>query len=151
MVENDEPEKRGGRARAAVRRINQSPALLTAAKLVRELLPGDSRFGDPLSTAGRAQPELVGKRLAELTAERPGVMREAGVSALQVWQAVSEAQGRGQGDTRLAILFTDLVDFSDFALKAGDEAALELLRQVGEALEPPVGSHGGEGGKRLGD
>src|SRR5947208_11650076 len=144
MVENDEPEKRGGRARAAVRRINRSPGLLTAAKLVRELLPGDSRFGDPLSTAGRAQPEVVGKRLADRTARRPGVLREAGLSALQVWQAVSEAQGRGQGDERLAIVFTDLVEFSDFALEAGDEAALELLREVGEAIEPPVGDHGGE-------
>src|SRR5919109_62241 len=150
MAEQDKPEKRG-RARAAARRFNQSPALLTAAKLVRELLPGDSRFGDPLSTAGGRQSAVVGKRLAELTAERPGVLREAGLTALQVWQAVSEAQGRGQGDERLAILFTDLVDFSDFALEAGDEAALELLREVGEAIEPPVGAHGGEVVKRLGD
>ena len=151
MAEQDKLEKRGGRARAAARKLNQSPALLTAAKLVRELLPGDSRFGDPLSTAGRAQPEMVGKRLAELTAERPGVMREAGLTALQVWQAVSEAQGRGQGDEQLAIVFTDLVDFSDFALEAGDEAALQLLREVGEAIETPVGAHGGEVVKRLGD
>src|SRR3954468_13849192 len=151
MAQQDKPEKRGGRARAAARKLNQSAALLTAAKLVRELLPGDSRFGDPLSTAGRAQPEVVGKRLADLTAERPGVLREAGLSALQVWQAVSEAQGRGQGDERMAIVFTDLVEFSDFALEAGDEAALDLLRQVGEAIEPPVSAHGGEVVKRLGD
>src|SRR5215212_801203 len=150
MSEQEKPEKRG-RARAAARKLNQSASLLTAAKLVRELLPGDSRFGDPLSTSGRAQSEMVGKRLAELTAERPGVMREAGLTALQVWQAVSEAQGRGQGDEELAIVFTDLVDFSDFALEAGDEAALELLREVGEAIEPPVGAHGGEVVKRLGD
>ena len=151
MAERDKAEGRGRRARAAARRFNQSPALLTAAKLVRELLPGDSRFGDPLSTAGRAQPEVAGKRLAELTAERPGILREAGLTALQVWQAVSEAQGRGQGEETMAILFTDLVDFSDFALEAGDEAALELLREVGEAIEPPVGTHGGEVVKRLGD
>src|SRR3954447_16309747 len=146
-----EQEKKGRRARAAARKVNESPALLTAAKLVRELLPGDSKFGDPLSTAGRGQSELVGKRLAEVTAERPGGMREAGLTALQVWQAVSEAQGRGQGDERMAIVFTDLVEFSDFALEAGDETALELLRQVGEAIEPPVGEHGGEVVKRLGD
>jgi adenylate cyclase len=151
MAEEDKPERRGGRARAAARRLNQNPALLTAAKLVRELLPGDSRFGDPLSTAGRGQPEVVGKRLADLTARRPGVLREAGLSALQVWQAVAEAQGRGQGDERLAILFTDLVDFSDFALEAGDEAALDLLREVGKAIEPPVRDHGGDVVKRLGD
>jgi class 3 adenylate cyclase len=146
-----EQEKKGRRARSAARKLNQSPALLTAAKLVRELLPGDSKFGDPLSTAGRKQPELAGKRLAEVTAQRPGVLREAGLTALQVWQAVSEAQGRGHGDQRMAIVFTDLVEFSDFALEAGDEAALELLRGVGEAIEPPVSSHGGEVVKRLGD
>src|SRR3954471_11383198 len=150
MAESDKPEKRV-RAKAAVRKLNESPALLTATKLVRELLPGDSQFGDPLSTAGRKQPELVGKRLAEVTSKRPGVLREAGLSALQVWQAMSEAQGRGQGDQELAIVFTDLVGFSDWALEAGDEAALELLRDVGEAMEPCVNTHDGEVVKRLGD
>ncbi len=150
MAEKERPE-RSARARAAARKLNQHPALLTATKFLRELLPGDSRFGDPLSTAGDKQSALVGKRLAEVTAERPGVLREAGLTALQVWQAVSEAQGRGQGDEPLTIVFTDLVEFSDFALEAGDEAALELLREVGEAIEPPVAAHGGEVVKRLGD
>jgi adenylate cyclase len=136
---------------AGAKRTNENPKLMTAAKLVRELLPGDSKFGDPLSTGGREQPQIVGKRLAELTAERPGVLREAGLSALQVWQAMAEAQGRGRGDQELAIVFTDLVGFSDWALEAGDELALELLRDVGQALEPPVSAHGGEVVKRLGD
>ena len=63
-------------------------------------------------------------------------MREIGFSALQVWQSLSEAQGRGRGDRELAILFTDLVDFSDWALDAGDERAVELLRRVGQETEP---------------
>lgn len=86
-----EDEREPGRARrlgrrvgGAAGRVNRNPTLMTAAKLARELLPGDSRFGDPLSTAGSEQPHLVGRRLAELTQERPGVMREAGLSALQV-------------------------------------------------------------------
>lgn len=148
-------EGRGKRPASKVatsaRRLNESAALLTAAKLVRQLLPGDSKFGDPLSTAGRKQHQLVGRRLSELTAERPGVLREAGLTALQVWQAMSEAQGRGQGDEQLAIVFTDLVGFSDWALEAGDEAALELLRDVGQAMEPCVSAHDGEVVKRLGD
>jgi len=53
----------------------------------------------------------VGRRLAELTQERPGVMREAGLSALQVWQGISESRGRGRGEREVAILFTDLVEF----------------------------------------
>ena len=136
---------------ASAGRLNENPKLLTGAKLLRELLPGDSKFGDPLSTAGKEQPQLVGKRLSELTAERPGLLREAGLSALQVWQAVGEAQGRGRGNRELAIVFTDLVGFSDWALEAGDESALELLREVSEAIEPAFAAHGGEVVKRLGD
>jgi adenylate cyclase len=150
--EGSKPERRTGeKARTAARRLNTSPALMTAARFIRELLPGDPRFGDKLSTGGSRQSELVGRRIAELTEERPGVLREAGLTALQVWQAMSEAQGRGRGDEELAIVFTDLVEFSSWALEAGDEAALELLRDVGEAIEPPVAEAGGEVVKRLGD
>jgi len=93
----------------------------------------------------------MGRRLSALTAERPGVLREAGLSALQVWQSVSEAQGRGRGDTELTIVFTDLVEFSAWALQAGDDEAIELLRDVAHALEPPVAEGGGKVVKRLGD
>jgi class 3 adenylate cyclase len=141
----------GARVKAAARRFEQSPKLVIATKLARELLPGDSRFGDPLSTAGGEQPQVVGRRLAELTADRPGVLREAGLSALQVWQSISEAQGRGRGTGELAVVFTDLVEFSNWALQAGDDAALDFLRDVGQAIEPPVKDHGGEMVKRLGD
>ena len=50
------------------------------------------------------------------------------MGALQVWQGLSEAQGRGQGDREVAILFIDLVDFSDWVLEAGDEQAVVLVR-----------------------
>ncbi len=136
---------------AAGRRLNEHPRLVVAAKLARELLPGDSGFGDPLSTAGSGQPQAMGRGLTRLTAERPGILREAGLSALQVWQALAEAQGRGRGERELAIVFTDLADFSSWAVEAGDDPALELLRDVGQAIEPPVNDHGGEVVKRLGD
>jgi adenylate cyclase len=151
----DKERRRGRRARArfaeAARRLNEDPRLLRATQRARELLPGDSRFGDPLSTAGEEQPQVVGRRLAALTEQRPGVLREAGLSALQLWQAAAEAQGRGRGDREVAIVFTDLVGFSEWALDAGDDAALDLLRDVGEAIEPPVTERGGEVVKRLGD
>src|SRR4051794_40358276 len=120
-------------------------------KVLRGMLPGDSEFGGSLSTGGKTQPQVVGRRLSAVTAERPGVLREAGLSALQVWQSLSEAQGRGRGDRELAIVFTDLVEFSEWALEAGDDAALKLLRDVSEAIEPPVEQRGGEVVKRLGD
>jgi adenylate cyclase len=78
-------------------------------------------------------------------------MRELGLGALQVWQALSEAQGRGRGDVELAIVFTDLSGFSSWALEKGDTLAVNLLRDVGEVLEPPLTDRGGTIVKRLGD
>jgi adenylate cyclase len=144
-------KKVGKKMRSGAAKLDSSPALLTAAKAVRQMLPGDQRYGDPLSTAGTDSPQVLGRRLAQLTEKRPGAMREAGMGALQMWQAVSEAQGRGRGDTELIIVFTDLSEFSDWALEAGDEQALELLRDVGQAIEPPVDDNGGRVVKRLGD
>jgi adenylate cyclase len=132
-------------------RVNGSAGLLVAARMLRELLPGDSRYGDPLSTAGSTPADTVARRLSDLTAERPGVLREVGLSALQVWQAAAEAQGRGRGDVELAIAFTDLEDFSSYALEAGDDAAVELLRDVGRVIEPAVKDRDGRVVKRLGD
>jgi adenylate cyclase len=131
--------------------VDRNPALLAAARRARELLPGDAEFGDSLSTAGSRQPHVLGRRLSAMTAERPGVLRETGLSALQVWQALSEAQGRGRGTDDVAIVFTDLVDFSEWALEAGDDAALRLLRCLDDVLEPAVRDRDGEIVKRLGD
>ena len=132
-------------------RVDQHPTLVRVARRLRGMLPGDDEFGDPLSTAGPKQLHMVGRRFAELTAERPGVLREAGLSALQVWQAMGEAQGRGRGTERLAIVFTDLVEFSAWALRAGDEPSVRLLREVDGVLQRTVRSHDGEIVKRLGD
>src|SRR5919112_1483738 len=140
-------KKVGGRARE----LEQSPTLLKAARKVREMLPGDAEFGDPLSTAGSEQPQVVGGRLAEVAAEKPGLLRETGLSALQVWEAISEKQGRGRGKERLAIVFTDLAAFSEWALKAGDDAAVKLLREVDCAMEPAMREHNGRVVKRMGD
>jgi adenylate cyclase len=73
------------------------------------------------------------------------------MAGLQVWQSLSEAAGRGQGDLELALLFTDLVDFSPWALSAGDVAAVKLLREVGAAVEKAILAHKGRTVKRLGD
>jgi adenylate cyclase len=128
-----------------------APQLMKAMQIARELLPGDSRYGDPLSTTGSEARAVVARRLGEAAAERPGILKQAGLSALQVWEAVAEGGEEKQGDERLAIVFTDLVGFSDWALEAGDDISLELLRAVAEAIEPPVTRRNGEVVKRLGD
>lgn len=130
---------------------NERPRLLRAVRLARELLPGDSELGDPLSTAGSETSHLLARRVSEAGSGRDSVTREVGLGVLQIWQAVSEAQGRGRGDREVAILFTDLVDFSSWALKAGDDAVIELVRRVGLVVEPPIAARGGHVVKRLGD
>jgi adenylate cyclase len=139
------------RAAEAAKNVNTDPRLLVALKMMRELLPGDSRYGDPLSTAGDTEGPVIGRRLAEVTAERPGLLREAGLTALQVWQGVAKSEGDTRGDQPVAIAFTDLAEFSSWALQAGDTAALTLLRDVAEAIEPPVRANRGVVVKRLGD
>ena len=118
----------------------------------RRVLPGDPGFGDPLSSAGRGSASRVA-RVAERVydGEEPRATREAGLAALQLWQSVLERSGRGRGEVDVTVLFTDLVGFSSWALDAGDETALRLLRKVASAIEPPMTDHRGKVVKRLGD
>jgi adenylate cyclase len=140
-----------GRLSRLLQRIDKDPRLVELLRLGRSRLPGDERYGDPLSLTGDQAPAVLGRRLSALTAEQPGALREVGMSALQVWQELSEAQGRGRGDRELTIVFTDLAEFSTWALDAGDTQAVALLRAVGSAIEPELCSRGGEIVKRLGD
>jgi adenylate cyclase len=140
-----------GRLGRFFQRLDKDPRLVKLLRLGRSRLPGDDRYGDPLSLTGDQAPAVLGRRLSALTAEQPGALREVGMSALQVWQGLSEAQGRGRGDRELTIVFTDLADFSSWALDAGDTRAVMLLRAVGSAVEPELCSRGGEIVKRLGD
>ncbi len=139
------------RLRHAAVRLDSRPSLLAAARRLRHSLPGDERFGDPLSMAGGTTVEVVARGVSSLRPERESVVGELGMAGLQLWQSLSEAAGRGRGDIELALLFTDLVGFSSWALKAGDAATLLLLREVGTVLESAVLGHHGRIVKRLGD
>lgn len=147
----DQTDTRAKRLRETARRVDSRPQFVTTAKFIRRLLPGDTRYGDALSTSGQRMPERIGRLVSEAEAERPSAARELGLGALQAWQALSEAQGRGRGSVDLAILFTDIVKFSPWALEAGDEAALELLRQVASVEDEAISNRGGSLVKRLGD
>ena len=145
------PPRKPGKLRERARRTDSRPQLVATAKFIRRLLPGDDRYGDALSTTGTQVPQRIGRLVSEVQPERPSAVRELGLGALQAWQALSEAQGRGRGKVDVAILFTDIVGFSSWALDAGDEAALELLRQVAAAEDAAISAHGGSLVKRLGD
>jgi len=150
-AEVDEQPRGFRRAVDALVRFDGTDGVVRAARALRARLPGDHAYGDPLSVAGDEPPQLIGQRLAAATDRRPSAVRDLGFGALQLWQVVSEAQGRGRGDEPLAILFTDLVGFSDWALEAGDDAALELLRKVGRTVDPTIKDREGRIVKRLGD
>ena len=116
----------------SARRTDSNPQLIEAAKFIRGLIPGDHKVGNEDQA-------------------RESAIQEVGLGALQAWKALSEAQKRGRGTADVAILFTDLVGFSDWALKAGDEAALELLRRVGDTEQKAISDNQGAVVKRLGD
>jgi adenylate cyclase len=141
---------RGRRLAAAARRLNSNPKLVELARRTRRQTLGGDRF-DRLATARGRPSDLAVQRLVGLRGEEHGFVGELGLSALQAWQRLAESQDRGRGKVDVAILFTDLVGFSGWSLEAGDRAALDLLRQVSEAIEPPVADHHGEVVKRLGD
>ena len=141
----------GRRVAAAARRLNRRPQLVEAARRTRERLLGDDPVADHLSTARGRPADIAARHLAELRGDSHGVLGELGLTALQAWQRLAESQDRGRGKADVAILFTDLVGFSSWALEAGDEAALRLLRQVHEAIEPAVAEQRGDVVKRLGD
>jgi class 3 adenylate cyclase len=67
--------------------------------------------------------------LSAIADARPSALREVGMGALQVWQSLSEAQGRGHGDREVTILFTDLVGSTVRATELGDRKWRELLEQ----------------------
>jgi adenylate cyclase len=138
------PEKPPPDLRGVVRRTDANPQLIATARFLRKLIPG----GEPETSE---MPEPMQRLVEEVQPEGPSAMREIGKGALQAWQALSEAQRRRQGTADVAILFTDLVGFSDWALEAGDEAALEVLRQVGDAEQKAISSNKGAVIKRLGD
>lgn len=149
------PARRGTRKKAdlseraegirdAMRRTDANPQLVATAKFLRGLVPGS----EPETAE---MPQAMQRFVEGVQPKGPSAMREIGKGALQAWQALSEAQRRRRGNADVAILFTDLVDFSDWALGAGDEAALEVLRRVGDAEQKAISSNKGALVKRLGD
>ncbi|MBO0880836.1 MAG: adenylate/guanylate cyclase domain-containing protein, partial [Mycobacterium sp.] len=138
-------------AAAWLRSRNQSPGVIELIRRARRALPGDPEFGDPLSTAGDGGPRAAARAAGRLLGDRGGASREVSLGALQVWQALAEAVSRRPANPEMTVVFTDLVGFSSWSLRAGDDATLKLLRRVAQAAEPPLLQAGGHIVKRMGD
>lgn len=134
-----------------LRTRNRSPGVVGAIRRARRMLPGDPEFGDPLSTAGEGGPRAAARAAGRLLGSSGAASREASLGVLQLWQALSEAVSRRPANPEVTLVFTDLVGFSTWALQAGDETALTLLRRVARAVEPPLLDAGGNIVKRMGD
>jgi adenylate cyclase len=135
------------------RREGESRRLTAIAEVLRsgrELLPGDPELVDPREELPDRPRALLERYVAE-AGERPTPLRELGLGAIQLLQAAADSRARQRGGVRLAILFTDLVGFSAWALEAGDERALVLLREVSDCVEPAIRAQCGELVKCLGD
>ena len=82
---DDTDADRLSRLRRAAVRFDRGAGLLAAARGLRRRLPGDERFGDPLSTAGDAPVQLIARSVSSLRPERESVVKELGLAGLQVW------------------------------------------------------------------
>ena len=133
-----------------LKNTNHSPAVIAFIKRARRVLPGDPDFGDPLSADGVGGPRAAA-RAAERLLDRDAASKEVSLAGLQVWQALTERVSGRPANPEVTLVFTDLVGFSDWSLRAGDDATLTLLRRVAQVTEPPLLAAGGHIVKRMGD
>ncbi|CRK54990.1 Purine cyclase-related protein [Alloactinosynnema sp. L-07] len=131
------------RVRRLLRESDGNEGVVRTARTVRRLAPG--RYVPPVGNQPSAR---VARLIEQAGVDRPSALRELGLTAVQVWQAV---RGSAPATAEVTILFTDLVGFSTWALRAGDDQVLRLLGEVGQASETVIARHGGTVVKSLGD
>ncbi len=134
-----------------LRNTNRNPNIIAAIRRARRALPGDPEFGDPLSAAGDSGPQAAARAADRLMPDRDAATREVSLATLQLWQAITERVSGRPANAEVTLVFTDLVSFSEWALQAGDDATLRLLRRVAQVSEPPILDSGGQIVKRMGD
>jgi len=147
---DDGNDNDGGGALHWLRSTNHNDGLVAFVRRARRVLPGDPDFGDPLSLAGVGGPRAAA-RAADRILDRHAASREVSLAGLQVWQALTERVSGQPANREVTLVFTDLVGFSDWSLRAGDDAALTLVRRVTQVTEPPLLEAGGQIVKRMGD
>jgi adenylate cyclase len=137
--------------RNGLRWLNRQRSLVALVQATREFMPGDSSFGDPMSTAGTAPTHALGRLAWRLQDGRFSLLGELTLAGLQLADWLGEdIRGVSAGDQQ-AILFVDLRGFSQWALHAPDEDVAELLRSVDATVTGVVEGRGGVVVKRLGD
>src|SRR3954464_3576115 len=131
--------------------LSSRRSLLQVIRTWREVLPGDPGFGDPMSTTGSDPARVLARRAWSSNESRWSALSELGLAVLQVADWAGADLRPGQSDIEVAIMFTDLVGFSSWALSVGDEDSLEALRRIDATITAVVEEHEGDVVKRLGD
>lgn len=139
-----------GRVSDFLVRADGSEGLVRAARAARRAAPGARPGVDPDRLR---HSERIAGLIAQARGERPSAVRELALAAVESWQALVTRRREGEPEAGgpVTILFTDLVGFSTWALGAGDDAVLELLRQVNESSTDIIERRGGSVTKHLGD
>ncbi|MGH3638248.1 MAG: adenylate/guanylate cyclase domain-containing protein, partial [Mycobacterium sp.] len=121
-------ERSGGKDRSGplswLTNTNYSPGVIAFVRRARRALPGDPDFGDPLSAAGVGGPQAAA-RAADRILDRNAASREVSLAGLQIWQALTERVSGRPANREVTLVFTDLVGFSEWSLRAGDDATLK--------------------------
>ncbi|GEE02891.1 adenylate and guanylate cyclase catalytic domain-containing protein [Gordonia spumicola] len=136
------------RANSFLSRTDSSEAALKAAKFARSLAPGETISPKTDRTSDR-----LARMIGDSSPDRPSAVRELGLATVAVWQNVIERRRPAPDSAPVpaTILFTDLVSFSTWALRAGDDLVLDLIKQVNDACARVIRRRGGQVVKTLGD
>ena len=156
--DGDNPHPRGrafldglNRARAWAGRVNRTDSVVEAARSARKVAPGELPILEVSSNPTRNS-DRIARLIGEAGSAQPTALRELGLTAVQLWQAlVARRPAVSAPSEYVTILFTDLVGFSTWALRAGDDKVLLLLRQVNAATTDVVTRRNGRVVKSLGD
>ncbi len=135
------------RAAALLARADSATSMVRAAEFAHRLAPSSPVVGSRATSLDR-----LGRAIADVNADRPSAVRELGLAGVGVWKALMRGRQPDPSEPMpVTILFTDLVDFSRWALRAGDDQVLTLINQVNDACERVITAHGGQVVKTLGD
>ncbi|GED97976.1 adenylate/guanylate cyclase domain-containing protein [Gordonia crocea] len=139
------------RAAELLARTDSSDGVVSLARAARSLIPESPVVGEDRSS------DRLARLIAQARGEQPSAVRELGLAGVEVWQTLTRRRG-GKGVARIpdepvatTIMFTDLVAFSTWALRAGDDHVLELIRAVDQATATVLRRRGGQVVKTLGD
>ncbi len=134
------------RAGALLARTDASAPIVRAAQFARRLAPAEPVTGRLTSL------DRLARAIEDVNGDRPSAVRELGLATVGVWRSLTGRKAPDPSEpTPVTILFTDLVDFSRWALRVGDDRVLELMHAVNDACERVITDRGGQVVKTLGD